>query len=69
MGFKDGAYAAFEIKLSDGSIEDAIASLKRFSGKVEKKPAYMAVIVGHLAAVMRDPEAGIFIVPATSLRP
>ena len=26
--FKDGRYAAFEIKLSDGSIQDAVASLK-----------------------------------------
>lgn len=34
--FKDGNYAAFEIKLSDGSISDAINSLKSFYEKVEK---------------------------------
>jgi hypothetical protein len=67
--FKDGKYAAFEIKLSDGSIRDAIDSLKTFYEKVEKKPAYMCVIIGHLDAVMRDPETGIYITPLTSLRP
>ena len=67
--FKDGGYAAFEIKLSDGSIQDAISSLSRFYKNVEKKPAYMGVIVGHLDTVMRDPETGIFIVPITSLKP
>ena len=67
--FKDGDYAAFEIKLSDGSIQDALSSLRKFYKNVEKKPAYMGVIVGHLDTVMRDPETGIFIVPLTSLKP
>ena len=67
--FKDGNYAAFEIKLSDGSINDAIESLSVFYNNVEKKPDFMCVIVGHLEAVMRDPETGIYIVPLTSLRP
>ena len=67
--FKDGQYAAFEIKLSDGSITDAIHSLSRFNENVKKKPAFMCVIVGHCEAVMRDPETGIYIVPLTSLRP
>lgn len=67
--FKDGEYAAFEIKLSDGSIRDAIQSLSKFYAHVEKKPTYMCVIIGHLDTVMRDPETGIFIVPLTSLRP
>lgn len=67
--FKEGDYAAFEIKLSDGSIQDAILSLGRFYENVEKKPAYMCVIVGHLDTVMRDPKTGIFIVPITSLKP
>ena len=67
--FKEGDYAAFEIKLSDGSIRDAVKSLKKFSENVGKKPAYMCVIVGHLDTVMRDPETGIYIVPVTSLKP
>lgn len=67
--FKDGEYAAFEIKLSDGSIGDAIKSLTTFYANVKKKPIYMCVIIGHLEAIMRDPETGIYIVPLTSLRP
>lgn len=67
--FKDGDYAAFEIKLSDGSIQDAIRSLMKFHTNVEKKPSYMCVVVGHLDTVMRDPKTGIFIVPLTSLKP
>ena len=67
--FKDGEYAAFEIKLSDGSIQDAIESLSRFYENVEKKPAYMCVIIGHLESAMKDPKTGIYIVPFTSLKP
>ena len=67
--FEDGDYAAFEIKLSDGSIREAIDSLSKFNEKVSKKPKYMCVIVGHLESVMRDPKSGIFIVPITALRP
>lgn len=67
--FKNGDYAAFEIKLSDGSIEDAIRSLVRYNENAEKKPVYMCVIVGHLDTVMRDPVTGVYIVPITSLRP
>lgn len=67
--FKDGDYAAFEIKLSDARIQEGIDSLKKFSDHVKKKPAYMCVIVGHLDTVMRDSKTGVFIVPATSLKP
>lgn len=67
--FEDGEYAAFEIKLSDGSIQEAIDSLYKFNENVSKKPAYMCVIVGHLDTVMCDPKTGIYIVPITSLRP
>ena len=38
--FKDGDYAAFEIKLSDGSIQDAIDSLTKFRDNAVKKPVY-----------------------------
>ena len=67
--FEDGDYAAFEIKLSDGSIREAIDSLSKFNEKASKKPEYMCVIVGHLESVMRDPKSGIFIVPITALKP
>ena len=36
LEFKDEEYAAFEIKLSDGSIKDAIKSLRKFYEHVEK---------------------------------
>lgn len=67
--FKDGSYAAFEIKLSDGSVQDALKSLSKFYEHVKKKPVFMCIVVGHCEAVMRDPETGIFIVPVTSLKP
>jgi hypothetical protein len=67
--FNDGSYAAFEIKLSQRGIQDAIASLSRFSNHVEKKPTFMCIVVGHCEAVMKDPKTGIYIVPATSLKP
>lgn len=67
--FKDGSYAAFEIKLSGGSMQDAIGSLRKFHKNVKRKPAYMCAIIGHCDAVMKDPETGIYIAPLTSLRP
>ena len=67
--FKDGDYAAFEIKLSGGSIQDALVSLSTFYNHVKKKPVFMCVIVGYCEAVMQDPKTGTFIVPVTSLKP
>lgn len=69
LEFKNGDYAAFEIKLSDGSIDDAITSLTRFYQYAKKKPKVMGIIVGHLQAVMQDRETGIYMIPATSLKP
>ena len=69
LEFRDGSYAAFEIKLSDGNIHEAIDSLKTFYEHVSRKPAFMCVIAGHCSAVMQDPKTGIFITPLTSLKP
>ena len=69
LEFKDGSYAAFEIKLTEGSIKEAIKSLMKFYKNVKIKPVFMSVIVGYCSAVMRDPQTGIFIVPITSLKP
>ena len=66
---KDGSYGAIEIKLSENGIEEAIKSLKTFYKNVMKKPTFMCVIVGHLEAVIKDKESGIYIVPFTSLKP
>ena len=67
--FRDGEYAAFEIKLSDGSIDDAKKSLLKFYENVSKKPKFMCIIVGHYEAVIKDPETDIYIIPITSLKP
>ena len=69
LEFKDGSYGAFEIKLSDGSIRDAIDSLNTFCENVKRKPAFMCVIVGHCQSIMCDQKTGIYIVPLTSLKP
>lgn len=69
LEFRDGSYAAVEIKLSDGSIDVAKKSLLKFYENVEKKPKFMCIIVGHYEAVIQDKETGIYIVPITSLRP
>lgn len=69
LEFRNGDYAAIEIKLSDGSIEDAKKSLQNFYKNVKKKPKFMCIIVGHYEAVIQDPETGIYVVPITSLKP
>jgi len=69
LEFRDGSYAAVEIKLSDGSIEDAKKSLMTFYNNAKKKPEFMCIIVGHYEAVIQDKETGIYIIPITSLRP
>ena len=69
LEFRDGEYSAVEIKLSDGSVEDAKKSLMTFYKNVNKKPKFMCIIVGHYEAVIQDKETGIYIIPITSLRP
>lgn len=69
LEFRDGSYAAVEIKLSDKSIEEAKKSLMNFYKNVEKKPKFMCIIVGHYEAVIQDKETGIYIIPITSLKP
>lgn len=69
LEFRDGSYAAVEIKLTDIGAEDAKKSLMKFYNNVSKKPQFMCVIVGHYEAVIKDKETGIYIIPITSLRP
>lgn len=69
MEFKDGEYAAIEIKLSYNKIEDAKTSLKKFYNKVERKPIFMCVILGECSAIIKDKETGIYILPITTLKP
>ncbi len=69
LEFRNGDYAAIEIKLSDISIDTAKKSLQTFYNNVKKKPKFMCIIVGHFEAVIQDPETGIYIIPITSLKP
>lgn len=67
LEFADGEYAAIEIKLGPDKIEDAKSSLMKFAQNMDKVPSFMCVVVGNYDAIVRDPETGIYIVPATSL--
>lgn len=69
LEFADGEYAAVEIKLTSGGIEDGKASLKKFYENAKKKPKFMCIIVGHYEAVIQDAETGIYILPITALKP
>ena len=69
LEFRNGDYAAIEIKLSDGSIDDAKKVYKLFIITLTKKPKFMCIIVGHFEAVIQDKDTGIYIIPITSLKP
>lgn len=69
LEFEDGEYAACEIKLGAGQINDAIQNLKKFYDSVKKKPRFMCVIVGTIDMIYRDKETGIYIFPITALTP
>ena len=69
LEFSNGDYAAIEIKLSYEKIEEAKESLTKFYNNVSVKPVFMAIIVGHFGAVIKDEETGIYIMPLTVLKP
>ena len=68
LEFEDGEYAACEIKLGTGQINDAIQNLNKFYDSVKKKPRFMCVIVGTIDMIYRDKDTGIYILPITALR-
>ena len=69
LEFNGGEYAAVEIKLGYHQVEEAKKNLINFSNNMIKKPKFMCVIVGYTDVIAKDPEAGIYIVPITALRP
>ena len=69
LEFRDGSYAAIEIKLSENYIDEAKKNLIKFSNNVKKKPKFMAIITDHFEAIMKDPKTGIYIFPITCLKP
>lgn len=69
LEFEDGGYAAAEIKLGMDKIDEAKKNLLRLAQNMETKPDFMCVIVGKGDIIARDPETGIYIVPAFALAP
>lgn len=69
LEFKNGDYAAVEIKLTSKGIEEAKKRLVTFYENVKVKPKFMCIIVGYYEAIIKDEETGIYIVPLTSLMP
>lgn len=69
LEFKDGEYAAVEIKLSLKQLSDAKENLLNFKKNMNKKPKFMCIIVGHTDIIAKDKETGIYIIPFTALRP
>ena len=69
LEFRNGDYAAIEIKLTNQNIDKGIESLTKFYNNVSKKPKFMCVIVGYCEVIMKDENTGIYIIPITSLKP
>lgn len=69
--FSDGEYAAFEIKLGAGQIEEAANNLTRISNLIEKNggkaPKSLCVICG-LSNAIYTREDGVIVVPITALK-
>ncbi len=65
----DGRWAAFEVKLGAGQVDDAAANLRRFARQIDTErcgaPAVLGVIVGAGYGYMR--EDGIAVVPVGAL--
>lgn len=69
LEFKDGEYAAIEIKLGLDSFDTAKKALLDFKSKTIKEPKFMCVIVGFGEVIAKDSETGIYVVPITALKP
>jgi predicted AAA+ superfamily ATPase len=67
----DGTWAAFEVKLGAGLIDEGAAALSRFAGRVDTSkcgpPAVLGVIVGTGYGYVRDD--GIAVIPIGALGP
>jgi predicted AAA+ superfamily ATPase len=67
----DGRWAAFEMKLGTGRIEEAATTLNRFASRIDTdkigEPAALAVVTGTGFAYVRDD--GIRVIPIGTLAP
>ena len=70
LHFKDGQWAAIEVKLGDRAIDEGAESLKKLADKIDNdaihQPAFMAVITGTGYAYKR--EDGVYVIPIGCLR-
>lgn len=71
---RDGRWAAFEVKLGEGQVGTAAASLSRLARKVaanpaarNPKPEFLAVVVGAGEYARFDKDLGVYILPITCL--
>ena len=69
----DGRWAAFEVKVSEEKVPDAILSLKRMRRKISENPkaktpppAFMAVITGN-GEYAREVEEDVYVIPIRAL--
>ena len=69
----DGRWAAFEIKLSDDKVDEAVAGLRRLRKKLcgnaaarTRPPEFMAVVVG-ISEYARELEEGVYSIPLRAL--
>ena len=69
----DGRWAAFEFKLSEEKVPDAVKSLRRLRKKVAENPRaqgrppeFLCVITG-IGSYAREVEEGIYVVPLRAL--
>jgi uncharacterized protein len=65
----DGRWAAFEVKLGSGQVDEAAASLHRFAAQIDSSgaPAVLSVIVATGYSYVRDD--GIAVIPIGALGP
>lgn len=69
LEFRDGEYAAVEIKLGYNKIDEAKKELLKFYDNMVIKPKFMCIITSNFVSVVKDPETGIYILPITALKP
>ncbi len=71
LHFKDGRWAALEVKLGEKAIEQGAESLKKLANKIDmesmNKPSFLAVITGNGYAYRR--KDGVYVVPIGCLKP
>lgn len=69
LEFRNGDYAAVEIKLGLNEVNAAKKNLLTFYNNTIKKPKFMCIIIGNCNAIVKDPETNIYLVPITALKP